>query len=347
MKSLIFIYTILIVLFQTGNVLSDKNIFNVNNIEISGKTSENKEKLVNKAFQEAFDKLIQRLLLEEDYRRLSGISLVEIKKLISYYQIKNKNKNKNKNIEVNVFFDKTRMHNLFYNKDILYSDIISTDVIIFPLLKVKEEYFIYTKNYFYDNWNKKKSDNLIQYILPSESIENIQKINLNKKNIYKLDISDFFKEYEINNIIFAYIEINKDNAEVFLNSRIEGKKINKSMSINKKGDLNKKEFYEKIIVEINSVVKDLIKSQNLIDVRTPSFLNVKIQTNKRKSSLVEFNDRLEKIDLINSFYVQQLNKDYILIKIKYLGKIDKIIKKLKDQNINLKMISGEWQLSLI
>ena len=81
-------------------------------------------------------------------------------------------------------------------------------------------------------------------------------------------------------------------------------------------------------------------------MRTPSFLNVEIKLNK-KSNLVEFKKRLEKIDLIDDFYVQKLNKDYVLVKIKYLGKISKIINKLKDQNINLKMIAGQWQLTII
>ena len=88
-------------------------------------------------------------------------------------------------------------------------------------------------------------------------------------------------------------------------------------------------------MEIKNILRDLIKSQNLIDVRTPSFLNAEIKLNKKKN-LVEFNNRLKKIDLIDSFYVQELNKDYVLVKIKYLGKINKIIKKLKDQNIELK-----------
>jgi len=57
--------------------------------------------------------------------------------------------------------------------------------------------------------------------------------------------------------------------------------------------------------------------------------------------------RLKKIDLIDSFYVQELNKDYVLVKIKYLGKIKKIIKKLKDQNIDLNMRKGQWQLNII
>ena len=347
MKNLIFICSILIILFKTETVLSDNNIFNVNNIEISKETSKNKEKLISDAFKKAFDELINRLLLEEDYKRISKTNLEQIRKLISYYQIISEDENKeNNNLKINVSFDKDKMHDFFHGKNILYSDIINTEVILFPLLKKEDQYFIYTQNYFYENWNEEKSDNLIQYILTTENIENIQRINLNKDNIYKIEVSDFFKEHETDNIVFANIEVKKDTAEVFLNTRIEGKKINKNLSIKNKENLNKKEFYREIIFEINNIIRDLIKSQNLIDVRTPSFLNVEIKLNK-KSNLVEFSNRLNKIDLIDNFYVQKLNKDYVLVKIKYLGKINKIINKLKDQNINLKMIAGQWQLTII
>ena len=348
MKNLIFISCILIILFKTGNVLSDNNIFNVNNIEISLETSKNKEKLVNKAFQKAFSELINRLLMKEDYKKFSNIDLAQIKKLISYYQVLNQDEEitDNNNIKVNVSFDKNRMHNFFYDKNILYSDIINTEVILFPLLKKEDQYFIYTKNYFYEKWNEEKFDNLIQYTLPAENIENIQKINSNKNNIYKLKVADFFREYESDNIVFDNIEINNKSAEVFLSTRIEGKIINKSLNINKKENFNEIFFYKEVILEINNVIKDLIKSQNLIDVKTPSFLNVEIQLNK-KSNLVEFSNRLNKIDLIDNFYVQELNKDYVMIKIKYLGKINKIINKLKDEKIDLKMIAGQWQLNII
>ena len=159
-------------------------------------------------------------------------------------------------------------------------------------------------------------------------------------------MTDFFKEYKTDNVVFATIEINKNDAEVFLNSRIEGKKINKNLSIEKDKSNSEKEFYNQIILKIDNILRDLIKSQNLIDVRTPSFLNVKIKLNNRKSNLNEFSNRLKNIDLIDNYYVQELNKDYVLVKIKYLGKINKIIKKLKEKNIYLKMIEGQWQLEI-
>ena len=84
MKNLVFIFCILIILFKTGNVLSNNNIFNVNNIKIDGKIYKNKEKVINQAFKKGYKELINRLLLEKDYQKLSTINLGQIKKLISY-----------------------------------------------------------------------------------------------------------------------------------------------------------------------------------------------------------------------------------------------------------------------
>jgi len=343
MKNLIFIFYILIILFKTGNVLSNNNIFNVNNVEINKDISSDKQKLANRAFQEGFKELINRLLLEEDYKRISTTNLKDIKRLISYYQIKNDENSDH--VSFNLFFDRDRIHNFFYQKNILYSDIINTNMIVFPLLIKDNQYFIYTKNYFYENWKNDKSKESIQYTLPLENIESIQKIKLSQENIFKLDINDFFKEYDLDNMAFITIDIDGNIAKVFLNTKIEGKQLNKNLLVDK-SNLGEKQFNEKIIFEIKKILKDLIKSQNLIDVRTPSFLNVEIKLNS-KNNLVEFNNRLKNVDLIDDFYVQQLNKDFILVKIKYLGKISKIIKKLKDQNIDLEMKEGQWKINII
>ena len=86
-----FLLGIIIILFKTGNVLSNTNIFSVNNIKISKEFSKNKQILTNKAFKNGFDDLIKRLLLDEDYKKVSNIELKKIKELISYYQITESN----------------------------------------------------------------------------------------------------------------------------------------------------------------------------------------------------------------------------------------------------------------
>ena len=348
MKNLIYLVTILIILLKTGNVLSSDNIFNVNNIEVKVKNTLNKQKSINEAFKKGFDKLTYRLFLEDDYKKYRNLDLTKIKELISHYQIEEIDKSKNKIIQANIYFDKERMHDFFFNRNIFYSDFINSEVVIFPLLIDKKEYHIYNNNFFFENWtleNNENKETLINYILPLESIENIEKIKTNKDNIYDLNITEFFEGYDKNNMVFAIIEKGNDNAKIFLNCKLAGKKLKKTLLI-KYTNNNEVEFNNKIIIEIKNLINDLIKLQNLIDVRTPSFLNVKIDL-KNQGNLVELNKRFKKIDLIDNYYVQQLNKDYALIKIKYLGKINKFIQKLNEKNINLLRSDGKWQLTII
>ena len=90
----------------------------------------------------------------------------------------------------------------------------------------------------------------------------------------------------------------------------------------------------------------MIKSQNLIDVRIPSFLNAQLIIDK-KNNLVELNSRLKKIDLVENLYIKEFNKNIIFLKIKYLGRLDNIIRQLEDQKIILKFIDNQWSIKII
>ncbi len=58
--------------------------------------------------------------------------------------------------------------------------------------------------------------------------------------------------------------------------------------------------------------------------------------------MVELNSRIKNIDLIENVFVQEFNRDYVNLRIKYLGKLDKIIRQLKNAEINLQLINDEW-----
>ena len=61
---------------------------------------------------------------------------------------------------------------------------------------------------------------------------------------------------------------------------------------------------------------------------------------------VKRNKRLKNIELIDEIFVQEFNNTYALIKIKYLGKLDKIINQLKEQKIILSLKDDQWRLEL-
>ena len=348
MKNLNLIIFILVIFLKTGNVLSENKLFNVNNIEIINKSSNNVEILSNRAIREGYIRLIKRVLLDENVEQMLDLQFSEIKELVTYYQIKNADKDEKSDKKIfNISFDKDKLHNLFYQRGIAYSDITKNEIYLLPIFKEADQLNIYSKNYFYDNWNLNNDFELIEFVLPLENIEILQKINLFKDDILSLNVEDIFPEYPDENIAIILIEKNKSKeSKVFFETRIMGKKTNKNLIIQNKDDNTKEKFYLEIINDIKKELVNLVKSQNLIDIRTPSFINTKFVLN-RNNNLVELNKRLEKIDLIENIYVQKFNNKYVLIKIKYLGKINKIIKELNKQKINLKLIGDQWSLKLI
>ena len=109
------IICILILFFKTGNVLSDNDIFNVNNIELIRKTNVSNDELASKAIEEGFLALINKILLKEDVEKLSKLNSSQIKELVSYYQVISENDSsgrENDKIKYNIFFDKNKFHKI-------------------------------------------------------------------------------------------------------------------------------------------------------------------------------------------------------------------------------------------
>ena len=343
------IFIIILAFFiKTETIISSENIFYVNNIELIKDAKTSSEELTNKAIAKGFERLGEKILLTEDIKKLSILKFSQIKDLVSYYQITTKNDGSEKTDTkiYNIFFDKDKIHNLFFNLGIFYSEISNKEFYFLPVLKKDDQSFIYNKNFFYQNWNFINQNKIIEFILPIENIEVIQKINKKKENLLDLDLGEIFKEYSNNNYGIVFIDINNPKREkIYLKTKILGKDIDKSLEI-KNSNLENEIYYEKIISEVSVAILNLVKSQNLIDVRTPSFLNTKLIINK-KNNLEVLNKRIKKIDAINNIYVQELNKDYILIKLKYLGKLEKIISQLKKNRIILEQRENEWSLKII
>ena len=337
---------ILIVFFKTETLFSENNLFNVDNIQLEKNDKTTNKAISDLAIKKGFQKLITKILLKEDINKLSDLNFSSIKQLVTYYQRKNTLSSKN-NIELvnfNISFDKDKIHDLFYKRGILYSEISDKELYVLPILVKENEIFIFNNNYFYKNWNKVYNNDLfdlIDFILPLENIEIIKKINDNRSSLISLNIIELFQEYSDKNLALILIEESKtSNEKIFINTIIQDKKISKSLDL-KKQNLSSFEFYEKIITETKKELINLVKSNNLIDIRTPSFLNTRLKI-YNKSNLVELKKKIKKIKSIENIYVQEFNKDNMNLRIKYLGKLDKLINALKKENINLQLINDQW-----
>ena len=285
--------------------------------------------------------------MKENKQLVSNLNFTRIKDLVKYYNISKNFELSNNSVNFNITFDKYKIHNLFYEKEISYSDINDKEFYILPILIENNEIFIFSNNYFYENWNQDSNDkSLIDFILLIENIETIQIVNNLRENLLDLNLKSIFKEYQDKNIALVLIE-NKDinSQRVYLQANIQNKTISKNFLI-KKEKLDQNKFREKIILTIKDEIINLVKIQNLIDIRTPSFLNVKFNFNKN-SNLVLLNSKIKKIELIENIFVQEFNKNYVSLKIKYLGKLDKLLEILNKENINLELINDKWIISIL
>ena len=207
MKFYNLIIIILIVFIKTGNVLSDTNIFDVNNIEIKKEDQTTNEILADRAIKKGFEELIDKILLTKDIGKIKSLQFTEIKDLVTYYQVSSKIDGiSNNKIIYNISFNKDKIHRLFYTNNISYSEISDKELFILPILKKNNQIYIYNKNFFYKKWNEIYDTELIDFILPLENIEIIQNVNTFQNSLLNLDLKKIFREYSDKNLAIVLIE---------------------------------------------------------------------------------------------------------------------------------------------
>ena len=347
MKNFNFILFILIILFKTGNVLSIESIFTVNNIQVNKNTFKNKEELINIAFKKGFEKLNSKILLEKDYIKTKNTSLRNIKNLVSHYQIvKNKEENVKDFESINLYFKRDKMYNFYNQNNIKYSDVSGKILIILPVLISNNEIFIYDNNFFYKNWiknNEKKENVNIEYIFPLENIKTIEIIKKNQNDLELISLDDIFDLDNEKDNLLVIIDYNSEKIKFFLKGTISSKKIIKNLSIEDQ-TVNKNDYAD-ILRYLKKEILELVKSQNIIDIGAPSFLNVNLEL-KRQNDLFRFQNILNEVDLIENFNVREFNNKFAYINIKYYGKINKIKEKLIQKGIDINFTNNQWSARL-
>ena len=170
--------------------------------------------------------------------------------------------------------------------------------------------------------------------------EIIQSINKYRNNLLSLNLDLIFSEYINKNIALVFIEEDELNKKkYYLKTKIQGKLISKSLNFKK--DFEENNPKKKVVSLLKEEITNLVKTENLIDIRAPSFINLKLDLNK-KNNLIFFKSKIKKIDLIEEVFILEFNKDYVNIRIKYFGKLERMINQLKTNNIVLQLVNDKW-----
>ena len=324
-KQIIYIILILSIIVLNLSVVKKANAsnYNIENIIISENFSKNfkKEDVFDKAFKAAFNQLILTLLNSSDQKKIKNMSLYTIKRLIDSFIVKNENFiNNNYSANFTVNFNKANTLNYFEKSNIFPSIPKKIDLLFIPILieKNKNNLEFFNNSQIYKNWNNRTNNhNLINYILPTDEIEDREIIIKNFSNIESFDFKDIINKYNIkNNIILI---INESNKKIQILSKIN---INNNYEIVnftfENLDLNNKNDLNKIIDNLQIKFEDIWKSYNIINTSIKLPLSISINSNEYQRIKI-FEKFLDSFDLVSSSKISMFDNKYISYKLIFNG----------------------------
>ena len=353
MSKYLFLFCIIVFLFKTETVFSDNSIYDVNNIKVLGKLNNNLDnsKLLESAFKKAFLIFINKTLLIDDIESLNSTKIKTIEDLIFTYQIINRKKNNNQESEltVNVKFDQKKINNYFAINNVSYADASNISISILPIYKKKNNIFIYSDNFFYNEWNKIENNKtildseLINYNLALENAEDLFYINSFKDNLELIDINKLSSLNKQENKIFLVFFI-EDKVNVFIKAYFNNREIIKNININL-NTTNDTDLFKAAIVNVKNQINQIWKEQNLIDINTPSYLDIFFEIEKI-NDLYNFSTFLDGIDVIENHSILEMTNKYAKVRIRYKGRISNLRDEFSREKIELKIKNNKWRLRL-
>ena len=351
----IIIFFLIITSFEVLSINHD--IYSFKNVHIENEDFNSlkaKELGINKTIKDKFIKLL--LNLTTDSSDLHYI--VDNYKSEDYLKnivIKNEIVTEKKYIsDIDIFFDKKKIINLFKKNNILFSDTISPSFLILSSYNFDGTNILWERNnwnqlwYDYINLNDQinislpNSDNTNKILLSSQDIFNFNTININKiLNYYHLNNSILLtaiKEYDyeegkiyINLLITLYEMKNQILSNVYSN-RIPLEKLN---SKNLLEDLTFISYQKIFNWWKNETITNFNKVNNIIcTFENP---NINLIQNIKNS--------LSSISQIDGIFLKTLSLEEIKLNISYFGELNELINILSLSNLEINLKSNECYLT--
>ena len=348
MKKLNFFFLIILLfLSKTQNVFSNEDTFTVDNIVIEGNFNQSnyKNKYIDIGFRKSFQKLVANILKSEDQKKILSTDIETIKSLVQNFRIVEEEiSQENYRMKLSVSFKEDLLNEFFNNKNISYSAASNLETIIYPIFILNSELQVFSGNKFFEEWNNITEFQDVNFILPIENLDDLNFIKQNKDNLEEIDLSVLVDNYEIKNSAIIILRYDKNILNIFIKTNFKNTEKFKKIEFTVK-NLNDEKVREETISKLKFVIHDIWKEQNLVDASVPSYLNINVKT-KNAKELAEMIKKIENINLIKNFHVDEFDKNNAIIKIKYLGKIKSLKNIFLDNGFILQNEDNGWNLIL-
>jgi len=339
-------FSLLIVFFST--TYSNANAFRVSKIEISSPFELNFEKnnVIDKGFQTSFSDLISMITTSGDRKKIKNVSIKEIKGMIDSFTISDEKFINNEyfaNLETT--FNKKKILKFLENKNIFPSIPQRNKVLLFPILieTKNNNIYLFNNNIFYDKWNEQKNSyDLLDYLLPSEDIEDLIELQKISKDIETYDFSNLINKYDIKDSIILIIY--KDSNRIRTLSKIN---LNNNLKIQNKNypklDILNNNDFSNIVENLKQLYEDQWKKNNEINTSIKLPITISINSKKTKK-IIELEQVLYSLDLVSDFSILNFNSEIIQYKITYNGTPNIFLNDMKEKNLELEMKNNMWIL---
>ena len=207
----------------------EENIFTINNVKVKGTIDLNfsRDKYLNKAFIDSFEILTTKILLSRDLAKVSNIKLKQIKNLISSFQILEESYRKNEyRANIKIFYNDIKVKKFLGEKNISFSQPENVSAVFFPVFFIDNEIQSFHENFFYKQWDEIEIKNeLINFILPLEDLEDISKIMEMKNKIEDLDVDSLVNKYDEKNYVFVLMNYEDSKLNIYFKTNFNNNKI--------------------------------------------------------------------------------------------------------------------------
>ncbi len=338
----LFIY---LIIFSTE--YSKAENYMVKNVEIIEPYSVNfkKNKIIDKAFKSAFNVLIAKIVISDDLNEVKNVNTLLIKSMVDSFTITDEQFIENNYLaKINVSFEKKKVLNFLYKKNITPAIPLDKKIIFLPIFinLNSNDLSIYLNNKFYSNWNKFiDQSELLTYILPSEDLEDYSIIKKNLENIENYNFENLLSKYN-NDFIVAIFFQNNNNLNVLSKINFNDKQ---SISNSEFKDFNPKniEIILNIINDLKTNYENFWKKENLVNISIKLPLTILVDSKDLKL-LKRFEQELNSSDLVYNYYVDYITNNETVYKIIYNSTPKKFIKNFKDRNFQIDYTNEVWQI---
>ena len=181
-----------------------------------------------------------------------------------------------------------------------------------------KDLMIFNDNKIFDEWNKQvQSFHLIEYILPTEDLEDLNLVKKNYDNIERYNFEEIINKYDLKDSIIALLFKNESEVRILSRLSMNDEVILKNLTFSKI-DIENDQDTKNIIKDLKIIYEDHWKNLNQINTSIKLPLKVKIR-NLDSMKISNFEKILHASDLIYEFYITKFDKDFTYYQILFNG----------------------------